>query len=165
MINFSEYYKKNFKIYVDLDGVLVDFERGAKEILGSNWKEISKNETEFWRLISPPNHKNFFGGLEWMSDGHILWNFIKKYHPTILTGVGNAWAHPQKRQWVQHELGANQPLIITRSSKKYEHAKSNHILIDDRADIIRRWKQHGGVGIRHKSAEQTITQLQSLGLS
>ena len=156
---------KHYTIYCDLDGVLANFDKSAKEIIGPDYHELYKaNESEFWHRLAPPKTKNFFGSLEWQPGGEQLWNFIKSYHPTILTGIGNAWGPPQKRQWAASKLGNNVPVIVTRSSKKYQHAGPNKILIDDRSDIIRRWKQHGGIGIHHKTAATTIEKLKSLGL-
>ena len=55
-------------------------------------------------------------------------------------------------------------LILRSADRKQEFATSDTILIDDRADNIQRWKDAGGIGIHHTSAENTIKQLQDLGL-
>jgi hypothetical protein len=55
-------------------------------------------------------------------------------------------------------------LILRSAERKQEFATPNSILIDDRADNIQRWKDVGGVGIHHTSAENTINELEKLGL-
>ena len=47
---------------------------------------------------------------------------------------------------------------------KHEYAAPNHILIDDRDKAILPWREAGGIGILHTSANDTIAQLKELGL-
>jgi hypothetical protein len=55
--------------------------------------------------------------------------------------------------------------LILRSAKhKKDFAGPNNILIDDRVDNINGWIEAGGIGILHTSAEDTIKQLNKLGL-
>ena len=54
--------------------------------------------------------------------------------------------------------------ILAAADKKQNYAKGNRILIDDRPDNIAQWKSQGGIGILHTSAQDTIKQLQNLGL-
>ena len=53
--------------------------------------------------------------------------------------------------------------IVMRSQKQL-YAKKNTILIDDYANNIREFNAKGGIGIRHKTASQTISELKKLGL-
>ena len=73
----------NFHIYCDLDGVLVDFERGVRSICQAATSELSK--TTMWSKIS--QETAFFAELPWMHDGPQLWDSIQHLKPTILTGV------------------------------------------------------------------------------
>jgi hypothetical protein len=64
--------------------------------------------------------------------------------------------------WVS-QLGS--PKIHFRSKdKKREFANKNAILIDDLKSNISDWNSSGGVGIQHKTTNQTIAQLKELGL-
>jgi hypothetical protein len=55
-------------------------------------------------------------------------------------------------------------MILTPAKFKQKYAGENKILIDDRADNISDWKNAGGIGILHKTANQTINELKQLGL-
>jgi hypothetical protein len=148
-------------IYVDLDGTLCDFESRAAELLGKDFKS-THSETEFWKALAPPRVKNFFGTLDWMPGAKDVWARIKPFKPTVLTATGNTWAVPQKHQWVARELGSTVHVIITRSTQKSKYAGPKKILIDDRADIIKRWKDAGGIGIRYNTAAQVLEKLNAI---
>ena len=75
------------RLFLDADGVLADFDRGARMLLGSSPKEyIAKHGGgSFWkRLARAPN---FFGTLPEMPDARTLFNAVKHLQPTILTGL------------------------------------------------------------------------------
>ena len=55
-------------------------------------------------------------------------------------------------------------LILAYSYNKKDYADKNSILIDDYSKNIEQWRAAGGIGILHTSAEDTIKQLQKLGL-
>ena len=49
-------------------------------------------------------------------------------------------------------------------TQKQLYAKKNTILIDDYIRNIKEFNAKGGIGIRHKTASQTISELKKLGL-
>ena len=61
-----------------MDGVLVDFEKGYRELTGFYTKDHPDN-TKFWEPIDAAGPA-YWANLEWMQDGHQLWDYIKKYH-------------------------------------------------------------------------------------
>lgn len=149
-------------IYVDLDGTLCDFETAAVKVLGPDFKHHQKDQTAFWKQLAPPHIKNFFGTLDWMPGAKDVWERIKPFKPTVLTATENAWAVPQKKQWVADHLGKNVHVIITRSTEKSKHSGHNKILIDDRSDIIYRWKKAGGIGIHYTHADKVLEKLNAI---
>jgi len=68
-----------------------------------------------------------------------------------------------KTEWVQR-LPNLRKLYFASAKNKVKFARPDSILIDDRKDTIDAWNAAGGVGIFHTSAEDTIKQLQDLGL-
>lgn len=103
----------------------------------------------------------------WNEDGKILWEFIKPLSPTILTMLPDNLMQrygPQKRAWCDRELGTDVPLLIAlESTGKGVYARPDTILIDD---LPKRhsddWTRAGGIFLHHKSAVETIRQVQKL---
>ena len=154
--------KGDYKIYCDMDGVLVDFEKGYKDLTGRD-ASYKTNPEEFWAPITKAGAA-FWIKLQWMPDGKELWNYIKGYNPELLSAPSREESSKiGKFTWVKRNIPGTK-LLLKSAERKQEYATPNAILIDDRADNIQRWKDAGGVGIHHTSAENTIKQLQKLGL-
>ena len=154
--------KGDYKIYCDMDGVLVDFDKGYKELTGTEASFDTPKE-EFWEPITKAGAA-FWIRLKWMPDGKQLWDYIKPYNPDLLSAPSREESSKiGKRVWVKRELPGVK-LILRQAERKQEFSTPNSILIDDRADNIQRWKDAGGIGIIHTSAADTIQQLKDLGL-
>lgn len=71
------------RLFLDLDGVLADFDVAAHRVLGAPPDAVAPNV--MWpRIASQPD---FFGTLPLMPDALELWSFAAPYSPTILTGA------------------------------------------------------------------------------
>ena len=153
-----------YKIYVDMDGVLVDFDGGYEKLTGMTTKEADEKGPEFfWKPISKAGAK-WWITLKWMPDGKQLWDYVKKYNPELLSAPSREEASRMgKRVWVKRELPGVK-LILRSADKKQEFASPNSILIDDREKNIEQWKNAGGIGILHTDAASTIKKLKDLGL-
>jgi hypothetical protein len=153
-----------YTIYCDMDGVLVDFDRGYQELTGITTQQADANGTEaFWAPLSKAGAK-FWITLDWMSDGKQLWDYIKKYNPILLSAPSREESSKLgKRVWVKRELPGVK-LILKYASQKQEYASPTSILIDDRQKNIDQWEAAGGIGILHTNTANTIKQLQQLGL-
>ena len=159
-------------IFCDLDGVLVDFDKGYKQLTGKPTHHADVQvKKEFWNIfnnaISSTNTSEFkyWSELEWMPDGQQLWNYIKKYTPYILTApTFTPESKEGKRVWVTKHLDNVRKLYFKPASSKAEYSRKNRILIDDRAATIDDWNARGGIGILHVNATDTIQQLKQLGL-
>ena len=53
--------------------------------------------------------------------------------------------------------------MVERENKP-DYASPTSILIDDYPKNIKEWENKGGIGIVHKSAEQTLRALEKLGV-
>jgi cytidyltransferase-like protein len=153
-----------YKIYVDMDGVLVDFDGGYEKLTGITTRAADEKGPEFfWKPISKAGAK-WWITLNWMPDGKQLWDYVKKYNPELLSAPSREEASKMgKRIWVKRELPGVK-LILRLADKKQEFASPNSILIDDREKNIEQWKSAGGVGILHTDAASTIKKLKELGL-
>jgi cytidyltransferase-like protein len=153
-----------YKIYVDMDGVLVDFDGGYEKLTGMTTKEADEKGPEFfWKPISKAGAK-WWITLKWMPDGKQLWDYVKKYNPELLSAPSREEASRMgKRVWVKRELPGVK-LILRSADKKQEFASPNSILIDDREKNIEQWRNAGGIGILHTDAASTIKKLKELGI-
>lgn len=154
-----------YKLFVDLDGVLVDFDKGYLQLTGhfpTSYEKIHGKE-KFWGPIEKMGAPFWFN-LPWTKDGKDLWKYVKKYNPTILSAPSQ---DPQstlgKKIWLKKHL-PNAKYILVPAKDKQLYAKPNHILIDDWDRNINQWKDSGGIPILHKSTTDTIKQLKKLGL-
>lgn len=153
-----------YKIYCDMDGVLVDFEKGYYELTGLDIAGEWHTTPEFWNPINEMGEK-FWINLDWMKDGKRLWKYIEEYYPVLLSSPSrNGYGSRKgKDTWVKREL-PGVPLLLEYSKNKKKHAKPNSILIDDRESNINDWIESGGIGILHKDFDTTIESLQKYGL-
>jgi hypothetical protein len=153
--------KQKYKIFIDLDGVLCDFEKKVQEIFGKDPKEIPLKN--MWRRLA--QEKNFYGELDWMPGGKEIWNYVRKYNPEVLTGVpmGN-WAPDQKKYWCAKNLGHDVVVHTVFARDKKNFAEPNHILIDDTESNTHKWTEAGGIAIHYKNFAQAIGELKKMGL-
>ncbi len=192
--------KGKHQIYCDMDGVLVDFVKGAVEQINKDLKdealtgddiqalrdkleEMGKNKIEemdlhissslaidearkyMYRRLA--GDRKWWAELPWMPDGQRLWNYIKKYDPLILTTpMRNEASEEGKLIWVEYNLGIPRGRVHF-SHNKHEFAKDGenpNILIDDflRKNVIP-YREAGGIGIYHTSADSSIEELKKLG--
>jgi hypothetical protein len=168
MIKLSKLLKEvasNFKIYCDLDGVLVDFRRGYKDLTGKEPPPLNAkvDKREFWKAIDQAG-ASFWADLNWTKDGIALWTYIEPYNPEILSSPSNSFSSEEgKKMWMAKNL-PNVKLNLEQSESKQVYAEPNSILIDDRPDICQRWNEAGGIAIHHVNTESTIKKLQELGI-
>jgi hypothetical protein len=154
----------DYKIYSDMDGVLVDFEKGYEKLTGIDLKgEYRPDGEDFWKPIEQAG-VGYWAGLEWMSDGKQLWSYLKPFNPVLLSAPSRSQSSRiGKHVWVKHKLPGTK-LILRYASQKQELATPESILIDDRQVNIDQWEAAGGIGILHTSTDNTIKQLKQLGL-
>ena len=147
-------------LFLDLDGVLADFDRGVRAVTGKRPEELPTRV--MWRELS--RHRDFYGTLEFMQDAQDLWRFCEPHHPTILTGLPlGSWAPEQKRRWVAHMLGPHVRVITCMARDKHRHSGPGRVLVDDREKAREPWEAAGGRFILHRSAASSITALAALG--
>jgi len=175
---------KKYTIFCDMDGVLVDFDKGYKELTGVTTQHAdSQGKDEFWKLFRDSlkekgiSERSYWENLDWMPDGKQLWDYIKEYNPYVLTApsvnmnipfedrykLDNNESMQGKTEWVQRLPNARK-VYFRSAARKADFAGPNKILIDDRADTIQKWRDAGGIGILHKNATDTRQQLKDLGL-
>lgn len=155
-------------IFVDLDGVLCDFEGRYidlfKEMPGVSrqHKEFSKNWTEFVKGGHFATLDYWPGALELLEYLGTLEGVTIKF----LTSSGGHKYHEevqyQKLWWLNDHGLTYEAIVVPGRKKKAAYATPTSILIDDTADVIDLFTEEGGIGILHKNATNTIKLLKIL---
>lgn len=174
------------KLYLDMDGVLADFDLGCAKMgiqnkhnfihkPRSEWTEEEKKlDIEVNRLMATPG---FFYNLPPMDGAFALWDFCQQFNPTVLT------ARPkndeiaervieEKTLWLREVLDCNNVIVCLRAEKQ-KYAKTfvkklsggyfePNILVDDLQSNIDEWNAAGGVSILFKNSIQAISDLKKV---
>jgi len=144
------------EIYVDMDGVLVDFFGEWTKMMGvSDWKQI-KNVDQALQKIRDTD--DFWLKLKPTANADKLLSIIKdiKGEYNILSAplANDDRAEPHKREWVKKNLTAFPPKKVIITTDKQAYAKNPdgtpNILIDDFGQNVSKWEASGGVGFKHK---------------
>jgi hypothetical protein len=158
---------QEFYVYCDLDGVLVDLAGKISSIYQEDLPNGSfKNHfNKLMSSLSSSEKLDFWVSLEKTNDCMELWDFIKRFTPTILTSCSETpIACVGKKKWCSNHLGitSRRVICVPRSSSKQNHAGPNKILIDDLVSNITEWEAKGGIGILHKDASTTLSILKNI---
>ncbi len=150
-------------IYLDCDGVLADFDRGAERVLGLGPRAYERRFGlgRFWAALAAA--PDFFGTLDLMPDALDLFEAVRAHDPVILTGLPRGrWAEPQKRAWAaRHFPGVT--VITTRAAHTRELGRPGDALVDDRDRYRGLWEGAGGVFIHHRDAVASVAALRERG--
>jgi hypothetical protein len=134
---------KSYKVYCDMDGCLVNFEKGVRVLLKTGSSNLEK--TRMWEGIS--GAPLWFEQLEWQMDGRRLWSAIKHLNPDILTGVPDIESsRVEKFNWCKRELGlkeADAHHVDMASEGLNDHKSVNgHFPREDKTNIITCWSNN-----------------------
>jgi 5'(3')-deoxyribonucleotidase len=147
------------RLFLDADGVLADFDEGAKRLLGMTPRqyEAKYGRGAFWKKLA--NAPNFYGTLPEMPDARLLFDSLKHLQPTILTGLPlGSWAAPQKIGWAaEHFPGV--PIITCMARDKHKHMKQGDVLVDDRENHRATYEAAGVIFVHHRNATDSLRQL------
>ena len=156
-------------VYLDMDGVIVDFFGGVAQFFGvKHWKELRQpgGGTEFRSdVMDKLKGSDFFATLPKFPTADHLIQIIKDFAPegyTILSsplrGDHENSAH-HKKIWIKNNLSmAPNGVIITGRKQKYAVQKDGtpNILIDDKPSNLENWKAKGGYAIKYQANEDTV---------
>ncbi|WP_309661110.1 5' nucleotidase, NT5C type [Sphingomonas sp.] len=144
------------QLFLDLDGVLADFDAGVRDLLGMApvQFEARHGRGEFWRRIAKA--PNFYGTLPEMPDARRLFEAVEHLSPAILTGLPvGKWAAPQKVAWAAEHF-AGVPIITCMARDKHLHIEAGDVLVDDRENHRAAYERAGVVFIHHSNAEDSL---------
>ena len=163
-----------YTIYLDIDGVIADFNQRFIDISGMTPDEYRDkyDNKKFWDLIDEENKVRFWAGIPVMVGAKKLVDYVSQYDYEILTAPSiKKQSRLGKMIWlrkIHSDLFPDTPKVNFKPAKQKHQVKPNltksDILIDDKASTINTWNSTGGTGILYTSAEDAIKQLKQLGL-
>lgn len=156
------------QLYLDLDGILADFDTLAGHHLGTNniykWEFIHGGKA-FWEILDAV--PDFFLSLPMCHRADILWERVSHLSPVILTALPKVGAYSverQKRAWVRKNLGPDVEVICCQTREKPDYCAPGDVLVDDRAINRDRWQEKGGSFVLHEGVYSTLARLSELNI-
>ncbi len=156
------------RIFIDMDGVLTDFALGVENMIGMKLTSDDAGHSEYDRRKEELTNKRLFRNLPPMKDMWELMGYLKHtgLPLEILTAAGVinrelvVW---DKHEWIKQWVDPTIVVTCTMSgAQKAAFAQKGNVLIDDRGKNIDAWVEAGGIGIKHKTARDTINELKLL---
>ena len=152
-------------VYVDMDGVLVDFFNEWARLVGvKSYRDISKRDIPkaLKKIVDTPN---FWEDLPTLSGYKELLQTIKavkgKYRILSSPLANDPNVDPGKREWVRKHLGFFKPEKVIIDHNKSKYAKkpdgSPNLLIDDFGKNVNAWQSAGGIAIKHHTTTTSNT--------
>jgi 5'(3')-deoxyribonucleotidase len=149
-------------IYIDMDGVVADFDTAATDYLRNEIKvDIANKEEGKW----PPNiwerlrdHHRFYRYLPKMECADRVIELAREFRDDLgwnlmfLTAIprGNdmPWTFYDKVMWAQERYPDIPVHFGPYSHDKQSHCHPGDILVDDRKDNCEQWRSAGGVAVK-----------------
>lgn len=140
-------------IFFDMDGVLADFNGGAKGLIKDAGLTLPAEDD--WHYLSSPFYKaqvryiatsqSFWRSLEPIKPAIEAFNLARK-HSMILSSPGFPVSATPKLDWCQKHLGIGEKKVILTSAKHYL-AAPGRFLIDDKSGNCQAFAEAGGSAI------------------
>ena len=156
-------------IYLDMDGVVADFDGYAEPIVGyctpggkryddADWRKISANERLYLTLDKCPNADVLVDAVRKIAADY---NYDIRFLTAIPRQNNVPWVFWDKIQWCGLHYPHIPVFLGPYSHDKQVHCRAGDILIDDRDSNIDEWNSAGGIGILHydTTIDNTLEQL------
>lgn len=152
-------------IYLDMDGVLVDFNKAYYDMFGVIARHDPNVEVNWFKAVDD----GVFYKAPKMPGFDELIDFVLNTgkHVEILSSLSHRSNHYQVRMqkvdWLYNHGLDFMPRNFVRSKvEKSDYALSTSVLVDDTLGCINPFIDKGGWGILHTNAESTISELKKI---
>ncbi len=164
-------------IYVDMDGVLVDWEGAVFRLAREHWDFPGeyRDLTQKQKMDLTKRTPRFYETLPWLQDGQWLWNYLvydkrfEGHNKNVLTAMSDKVPQSleEKYIWCERNLyiRKDEVVVVTRKSHKRMWATTNgkpNILIDDNSGNCLQWIEAGGKAILFTNFQDTKSILEQI---
>ena len=155
------------KIYLDMDGVICDFNKKFTEMLGYSPRDSDARKNfgvDFPKVID----MNIFYDLDPMPDMNQLIGYLNStgIPVEILSSTARESNYEavsqQKSRWLDKHNIFYPRIFVPGKQHKAKYANENSVIIDDTLAVFEAWNSAGGIGILHTDALTSITKLSTL---
>lgn len=143
-------------VYLDMDGVLTDFKKGAEEaeaISGTkvDWERIHELGSKFWE------------NLEWLAGGEEFYKWILKHAKDmgwdlcVLSAVNYEAGVKGKQEWLDAhcpEIPKQNRYFVNFGKQKNRYADETCLLIDDYGKNIEKFIMANGKAVKYNNPKQ-----------
>lgn len=142
------------RLFVDLDGVLADFDGGFPRIFG--WDHRDGPKSEMWKAIG--TRPDFFNELHPFPGAVAFFHAIRPLVAGILTSASSSYyltAAAAKHRWVRRNL-CEDVLVLPVSDGLHKPAfiqDPGDVLVDDWGKNCEAWQAAGGGAIKHEPGD------------
>lgn len=158
-------------IYIDMDGVVADFDGAVQAILGRDPRVDQRYPESEWGKVR--QYQRIYRDLPLCREANVLVQGIRQLAQTrqkqvlFLTAVPKdndfPWAFADKIAWAQRHFPDVPVWFGPYSFDKHLRAEPQDVLIDDRVSNIDEWRAAGGHGILYQGhAEPVLQELTSM---
>lgn len=158
------------KIYLDMDGVFVDFKRGIFETLGPDISYDYATVGKFLSSLQGQECIDWWRNLKPCKDYMNLWEAVRNYIPHFLSAFppsgfcDNESIQKGKKLWLSDNIimPMSTYIHIVEKHEKKDFANEHSLLIDDDRENVREFQKAGGATILYGDPELAITHFESL---
>jgi hypothetical protein len=169
---------KEYILYLDMDGVLCDFDGGYQRLAKTRGPKLAQSKEQ---SLEPMEYYkralSFWSGLDWIQGGQELYeaSTLLFERVCILSSAGSVddlklmATTDGKKLWLKKNIPAMKDeniFIVPGKEFKQKYANKGAILVDDKAITIKQFNAAGGYGILHRAShyKKTIGDLEDIAL-
>jgi len=151
--------KNQKSLYLDIDDVVADWQAEAEAYLQRTWVVGTMLPDEEWNKLK--NHTRFYRNLPLFPGAEDLVAWAKDYtttnnmHLAFLTAIPKSNDQPyaiyDKLLWAQERFPDIPVFFGPYAADKHMHCGPGDILIDDRPENCRAWREAGGIAHQYST--------------
>lgn len=146
--------RKRPRLFLDLDGVLADFDGGFPRLCGFDHRTSGK--PAMWKAIG--DRPGFFADLEPFAGARAFYSIVRPLAPVILTSASSTYfarAAREKHAWVRRHLCADVLVLPVRDGldKAAFVQDAGDVLVDDYGKNCEAWRANLGLPIKHEPGD------------